>query len=258
MVASILFLAFAEFLHRGAAWFGNVQHWIEGRLQSGSYIVLFALLFCCGLGLPLPEDIPLLIAGALIANGKMNLAPAAIVAWAGIIGGDVMLYHLGKTLGLEVRRLRLIGRHLTEKRLAQVQKLFERWGVWVVVVGRMFAGIRGAMVVVAGATRFNFWKFLIADGLAAIVSGGLFLFLGYMFGRNMDLLRHRVEEGKRLTLVGAIVLAVGIGVWVWIHRQRKGHAEARGGSDLNTESPGPDASPARPFAERQAGLPRET
>jgi membrane protein DedA with SNARE-associated domain len=99
--------------------------------------------------------------------------------------------------------------------------MFERWGVWVVAVGRMFAGIRGAMVVVAGATRFSFWKFLIADGLAAIVSGGLFLFLGYMFGKNMDLLRHRVEEGKKWTLVAVLVLGAGIGLWVWLRRRRE-------------------------------------
>ena len=42
----------------------------------------------------------------------------------------------------------------------------------------MFAGIRGAMVVAAGAMRFNFIKFVIADGLAALVSGGLFVWLG--------------------------------------------------------------------------------
>lgn len=204
----------------------SANEWIQSRLQSGSYFVLFGLLFCCGLGLPLPEDIPLLVAGALVANGKMKLALAAICAWCGIIGGDIVLYHLGKTFGLEVRRLRLIGRHLTERRLEQVQRMFERWGVWVVAVGRMFAGIRGAMVVVAGATRFNFWKFLVADGLAAIVSGGLFLFLGYMFGKNMDALRQRVEQGKRWTLVAALVLAAGAGVWVWLRRRAKEHSSA--------------------------------
>jgi membrane protein DedA with SNARE-associated domain len=222
----------------------TAHQWIQARLQNGSYLVLFGLLFCCGLGLPLPEDIPLLIAGALVATGKMKLAFAAICAWCGIIGGDIVLYHLGKVFGLEIRRVRLIGRHLSEKRLEQVHRMFERWGVWVVAVGRMFAGIRGAMVVVAGVTRFTFWKFLIADGLAAIVSGGLFLFLGYAFGRNMDTLRRRVEQGKEWTLIGALAIGVGIGIWIIIRRRMKrrsneesasvpvtsNHAEAPSGS----------------------------
>ena len=243
-------------------WTHQLFQWVHARLETGSYFALFAVLFCCGLGMPLPEDIWLLIAGALVATGKMNLALAALAAWLGIVGGDCVLYFLGRAFGLEVRRLRLIGRHLTEQRFGYVQKLFQRWGVWVVAVGRMFAGIRGAMVVVAGATRFSFWKFLIADGLAAIVSGGLFLYLGYVFGRNMTMLRHRVEEGKEWTLVGALVLMAVFGVWIWLHRKRAAHAEHPQAEhpepDLKSDRPKPESAPARPFAEHQAGLPRET
>ncbi|HSZ54084.1 MAG TPA: DedA family protein [Tepidisphaeraceae bacterium] len=228
----------------------QLLHWISARLETGSYFALFGVLFCCGLGLPLPEDIWLLLAGALVATGKMKLALAALSAWCGIIGGDVVLYFLGRGFGLEVRRLRLIGRHLTEKRLEQVQKLFARWGVWVVAVGRMFAGIRGAMVVVAGATRFAFWKFLIADGLAAVVSGGLFLWLGYVFGKNMNQLRHRVEEGKRWTLVAALVLAAGFGIWAWLRRRNRQQGTTQPEPALRPDPPKPGSSPARPFAER--------
>lgn len=203
----------------------NVAHRVELWMQSGSYFVLFGLLFACGLGFPLPEDIPLLIAGALVANGRMNLALAAICAWCGIIGGDIVLYNLGRKFGMEVRRLPLVGHHLSQERLEQVHRMFEKWGVWVVAVGRMFAGIRGAMVVVAGAIRFTFWKFLIADGLAAVVSGGLFLALGYLFGRNMQALRQKVDEGKKYTLLAVLVIAAGVGIWIWL-RQRKKRARS--------------------------------
>jgi len=201
----------------------SVEEWIRSKMETGSYFVLFGLLFSCGLGLPLPEDIPLLIAGAMIATGKMQLAIACICAWCGIVGGDVCLYHLGKKFGLEVRRIPLLGRHLSEKRLKQVHGMFERYGVWVVAIGRMFAGIRGAMVVVAGATRFSFWKFLIADGIAALFSGGLFVLLGYVFGKNMDALSEHVKKAKMWTLVIVLVLAAGVGVWIYLHRRRRNH-----------------------------------
>ena len=200
----------------------NFSHFAHVAMERGSYFALFGLLFGCGLGLPLPEDIPLLIAGALVARGKMYLALAAVCAWCGIIGGDCILYALGRKFGLEVRRLPMIGRHLSTRRIEQVHGMFERWGVWVVAVGRMFAGIRGAMVVVAGAIRFTFWKFLIADGLAAIVSGGLFLSLGYLFGSRMHVLMHKVEQGKKWSMLIMIVLAAGVAVWIYFHRRAKG------------------------------------
>src|SRR5882757_8277920 len=170
----------------------HVLNWIG----SGGYYVLFGLLFACGLGLPLPEDIPLLVAGILISRGHMWLPVAAITAWCGIIGGDIVLYSLGKKYGLNITKLPLIGHHVTKERIQRAAVLFEKYGTWVVAVGRLFAGIRGGMVVAAGAIRFSFIKFVIADGLAAIVSGGMFIALGYWFGQNMELLHKKVKEFK--------------------------------------------------------------
>ena len=195
-----------------------VESWIEG----GGYVAVFGVLFCCGLGLPVPEDGPLLFAGAMVARGRLNLALAAICAWCGIVGGDIVLYHLGKVFGLEVKRVPMLGRHLSQKRLDQVHGMFEKWGVWVIVVGRMFMGIRGAMVVVAGMIRFTFWKFLLADGLTAILSGGLFLGLGYLFGSKMDVLKEHVERGKAWALIVVLTIAVGVAVWILLHRRGRG------------------------------------
>jgi len=219
----LAFASLSHSLHHALHWFTHFSEHVQRWMYAGGYFVLFGLLFACGLGLPLPEDIPLLVAGAMVATGKMHLAIAAICAWCGIIGGDIVLYHLGKKFGLEITRIPVIGSHLTRQRIEEVHGMFERWGVWVVAIGRLFAGIRGAMVVVAGTIRFTFWKFLVADGLAAVVSGGAFLALGYLFGHNMRMLRAKVEEAKGWALLGVLVLAAGIGVWLFIRSRRAPH-----------------------------------
>src|SRR4051812_35837880 len=83
--------------------FEQINNW----LSTGGYIALFGILFSCGLGVPIPEDVPLILAGAAISQGKMTWLVAGICAWCGIIGGDIMLYHLGKRLGPGVTRLPL-------------------------------------------------------------------------------------------------------------------------------------------------------
>lgn len=223
-------------------WFSqHVQAWMERY----GYFALFGVLFSCGLGFPLPEDVPLLIAGAFVSAGRMNLALAAIAAWCGIIGGDIVLYHLGKSFGLEVKRLPVIGRHLNTQRIDYVHGLFERWGVWVIAVGRMFAGIRGTMVVVAGTIRFTFWKFLLADGLAAIVSGGLFLGLGYAFGRRMEWLKEHVERGKKWSLLAALAIAAIAAIWIYFHRREKHELKKNGHPNPHPPS-SPEASVPTP------------
>ncbi len=203
---------------------GNLQRF-QRWIEAGGYVVLFALLFACGLGLPLPEDIPLLIAGLLISQGKMSWIAAGIFAWCGIIGGDCVLYSFGKRFGLNITRVPFVGKHLTRQRIEHAERLFDRWGIWVVAIGRLFAGIRGAMVVAAGATRYSFVKFIIADGLAAIVSGGMFMTLGWWAGRWFgDLsdprVTDRIRETKHILLAIAIVAVVIFVGYLWVRRRK--------------------------------------
>jgi Fe-Mn family superoxide dismutase len=192
----------------------------EGWIAAVGYPALFGLLFACGLGLPLPEDIPLVISGALIARGQMVWPIAAVCAWCGIIGGDICLYTIGRKLGPAVTRLRMLRGHITEARLKRVEKLYDEYGVGVIAVGRLFAGIRGAMVICAGTIRFNFLTFIIADGLAAIVSGGLWMCLGHWLGANLN--EEVIGHYKNRIIIGMIVIAVGFLIWVlWRRRHRE-------------------------------------
>jgi membrane protein DedA with SNARE-associated domain len=195
---------------------------VEAWIVWGGYFVLFGLLFACGLGLPLPEDIPLLIAGYLVAQGKMDLAVAAVVAWLGIIGGDCVLYSFGRRYGLNITKVPFVGKHVTEKRILKAEDLFARYGVWVVGIGRMFAGIRGAMVVAAGTIRFPFVKFVIADGLGAVVSGGLFVWLGWLAGTKLGSIaemRQKIKGVEHWVIIAAVLAALLIALYV-IRRRR--------------------------------------
>src|SRR3954454_2383194 len=84
------------------------------NIGLAGYFVLFGLLFSCGLGMPLPEDIPLLVAGMLIGSGHMHFAGAAVFAWCGIIGGDCVLYYMGRRFGLNITRVPFVGKHVTK------------------------------------------------------------------------------------------------------------------------------------------------
>jgi membrane protein DedA with SNARE-associated domain len=95
--------------------------------------------------------------------------------------------------------------------------------VWVVAVGRLFAGIRGAMVVAAGAIRFNFVKFVIADGLAAVVSGGMFIALGYWAGKKLGSIaemRERIKGVEHWVFLGVGLVVALVFLVVWIRRKK--------------------------------------
>lgn len=198
---------------------------VQKLFEWGGYFMLFGLLFACGLGLPLPEDIPLLLGGFFVAHGKFDLTICSILAWCGIIGGDCVLYSLGRRYGLNITKVPFVGKHVTKARIEQAERLFEKWGIWVVAVGRLFAGIRGAMVVAAGAIRYNFIKFVIADGLAALISGGLWIWLGWWIGKKVQdpkKLMEQIKPYQHWILLGMIVLAVLVIAYiVWRSKRHK-------------------------------------
>jgi membrane protein DedA with SNARE-associated domain len=151
----------------------------------------------------------------------MHLALAAPLAWCGIIGGDCILYTFGYFYGENISKIPVIGRHITPGRLQRAEDLFRKYGAWMVAVGRLFMGIRGAMIVAAGTSRLKFHKFIIADGLAAIVSGGMFMFLGFWGGEFGPAMVHRIREFKYTMWTTAAVLAVILIVFFFRRDRRR-------------------------------------
>jgi len=198
---------------------------VKGWLLRGSYGALFGLLFSCGLGFPLPEDVPLIAAGILIYHHHMQLAVAAPLAWLGIIGGDCVLYTLGYRYGEQISKVPIVGKHVTPSRILRAEALFQKYGVWMVALGRLFMGIRGAMVIAAGTSRLKFLKFIIADGLAAIASGGMFMCVGYWGGEYGPAMVHRVREFKYSMWIGAAILALVL-IFLFFWRDRSQSSES--------------------------------
>jgi len=194
----------------------TVRHWLD----TGGYGALFGLLLSCGLGVPIPEDVPLIAAGILIAKHQWLLAIAAPLAWLGIVGGDCILYTLGYFFGEKIVEVPVIGKHVTLARIKRAEDLFRKYGIWMVAIGRLFMGIRGAMVVTAGTSRFKFGKFIIADGIAAVFSGGMFLLLGYCGGKYGGDMVHRVKTFRYIIWTIAGVLAIVLVIF-FFHRDRR-------------------------------------
>jgi membrane protein DedA with SNARE-associated domain len=69
-----------------------VKAWLIALLGSttglAAYGLVFAILLAAGFGLPLPEDIPLVMGGVLVHRGQADLATMIVVGYLGIIVGD--------------------------------------------------------------------------------------------------------------------------------------------------------------------------
>ena len=139
----------------------------------------FFVLVLCGLGLPVPEDIVLVAAGALGVIDERHWIEVGALMYAGVMLGDSTIFLAGRYFGARLRNSRWFQRYFSEKKQAKVENLFDRYHNWVLFVGRFLPGLRAPIFFTAGSTRVTFWKFFLLDGLAALISVTFFVWLGH-------------------------------------------------------------------------------
>lgn len=191
-----------------------------------AYAMVFAILVACGLGVPLPEDISLILGGWLAYKGAANLPLMMLVGFAGILVGDSLIFLAGRRIGSNVgKRGGFFARIVTPEKRARVEGLFALHGSKIVCAARFMPGVRAVTYFTAGSSGMSYFRFIFWDGLAALLSAPIFVWLGAHFGDNLDWLIAQLHAGQYYVF-GAIAV-IGIGVFIWRRRVKAKAARAQ-------------------------------
>ncbi len=158
------------------------------------YLAPFVVLLLCGVGLPLPEEVTLIGSGILLYRGEVDFVPIVLVCSSAILLGDSIPYALGRRYGMSVLRYRWVSRLVHPERLDRLRKRFEEHGNWATFACRFFAGIRIPGYFVAGTMGMRYGRFLLLDALGVLISVPLSIYLGKLFGGEIDRLKERVHD----------------------------------------------------------------
>ena len=182
------------------------MEFLDALSGNGAYLVIFLVLLLCGLGIPLPEEITLLMAGYLSYEGDVVLSLMWMVCVAGITVGDSLLFFIGKKWGTKVAAHPTIVKFWRLERQEKIRGYFENHGTRTIFFVRFLSGLRGPTHMLAGSVGFPFWKYLITNFLAVLIHVTLVLGLGYVFGNHIDVLRHNVAAAKHILIVIALMI----------------------------------------------------
>jgi membrane protein DedA with SNARE-associated domain len=194
-----------------------VQQVLANAQGLGAYALVFAILVLCGLGMPLPEDISLILGGFLAYQEAVNFPTMAAVGFVGILAGDSLIYLAGRRLGTSALH-GFLAQVVTPDKRHRVEQLFRRHGEKIVMGARFFPGVRAVTYFTAGSARMRYWRFIAFDGLAALISAPAFVYLGYRLGGRLEWLVGRLRHYQLAVLV--TVLAVLTMVLVLRRRRR--------------------------------------
>ena len=182
-------------------------------------IVLFVVLVAGGVGLPLPEDLTLLAAGALAQPGLLRLSDVVLAGFAGVVTADWILYGIGRCYGAEVVGHPRLGRLLGAHRIDAVRGAVQRHQARAVFFARFVFGTRVVTFLAAGTFGVSAMRFALAEAAgSAIFVPGMATF-GYLFADRALRIAHgarRVEHW--LVLGGLIGLPLYLALRAWAAR----------------------------------------
>jgi membrane protein DedA with SNARE-associated domain len=170
------------------------------------YLVSFGVLVVAGFGLGPPEEIAL--PGAGIAAGVSAGTDLYLRWWillpvciAGVLVADLLLYGLGRYYGDRLLSHRWMAKMMPPAKRQAIEKNFHDYGIIILLIGRLVPGIRAPLFLTAGAIRLHLSRFLIADGLGAVLGNSLLFFLGYFLGDQFKSAVTKVESLKPVLIV---------------------------------------------------------
>lgn len=215
---------------------------LGGATGLGAYVLVFMVLLACGLGVPLPEDIALITGGYLVHQGGADLAWMMVVSFVGILAGDSMIFLLGRHFGDTLVRRWPFKRIVTPEKRTRVEGLFARYGERIVMAARFMPGVRAVTYFCAGTAGMRYLHFAFFDGLAALVSAPVFVFVGYYFGSNIEQVIAWLRTGQQAVFGTLLLAAAAYGGWWYYRRRRQRSVEV---STVAAPLPAPRAEPSR-------------
>jgi membrane protein DedA with SNARE-associated domain len=186
-----------EFVQRTGEHIGVWFYLIAGGLVFAEAAVM--------VGLVLPGEIALLVAGFAAHQGWVELWPMVGIAIGSAALGDGVGYEVGRLLGPRLRASRL-GRRVGDHRWRRADTFLRRRGGTAVLLGRFTAVLRALTPVIAGMAHLPYLRtFLPWNITGAVVWGGGCVLLGYGFSASLTALSRYLTYGP-LVLI-ALVLA---------------------------------------------------
>ena len=186
-----------------------IEHW--------GYVAIFVFVILGNLGIPVPEESILVMAGYLVWQGELRLPLVLLVGIFSAILGDNLGYWIGRRYGQAavVRYGRWV--RLTPARLDATRRVVRRYGAVAVFAARFIAGLRFLVGPLAGSTGLPPFGFVTANILGALLYVPTMVAAGYglayglgdyvqKFERVAGRVEHVVLFGAILGTAGALGL----------------------------------------------------
>lgn len=179
---------------------------LQQFLQDFGYFALF-------LGTFFEGETILVLAGFLAFRGYMQLEYVVAVAFFGSYAGDQLWYFLGRRHGRKLLARKPSWQKMGDRALEHVRKHPDLW----VLSFRFVYGLRTVMPVAIGLSGYPPARYLLLNGIGAIVWATVLGSAAFYFGSVLEGVLGNIKKYELMVLGGLVV----IGLLFWLRRRFK-------------------------------------
>lgn len=194
-------------------------------LGHWGYAAIFFVVILGNMGLPVPEEAVLMVAGYLVREGELRLPGVLVIGIVSAVMGDNFGYWVGRKYGQGAIERYGHWVYLTEKRIELMEDFMARRGMAAVYFARFLPGLRFLAGPLAGALRLRFLPFLTANLLGSAtyvpVAVGVGYAIAYGFGPYLDRVRRVVGHLEIALLAAILLLTLILLTWRMFRARRK-------------------------------------
>lgn len=194
------------------------------------YIAFFLMMFLSSFGLPVPEEVGILMMGLAVYIGNnpdafppeahitlapLNLYTAMFFSMAAVMFSDSTVYFLGRKFGNSPLLHKIFRKYLGETSLERCRAMVHKYRYWVPAIFRFTPGLRFPGHLSCGMMGIKPATFLLSDGLVALLSVPTQVYLFATFGKEI------LSVIKTFQKYALIIIVTLLAVWLLYRLYKK-------------------------------------
>ncbi len=184
------------------------------------YMLVMVILLLESTGVPITNNVLLLLTGALASLNHVNIWMLGIAAITGSITGACIAYAIGLYGGQKVIRRIAAFFHIEAQKVQMTEQWFQRSGIWMVFVSRMTPYVRPFACFPAGIAHMPFARFFVAALGGSVLWCVALLYLGWSLGARWPLALHLIQGYTLPTVIVVLLLIIGYVVILFLVKRR--------------------------------------
>ncbi|EAJ6187502.1 DedA family protein [Campylobacter lari] len=196
---------------------GDIIDFLLTLAKDWGYWGIIFLMFIESSFFPFPSEVVMIPAGYLAHQNELNFWLCLLCGTFGALLGALLNYYLCYFLGRNVilKICKYFG--VNETKIAQFEAFFNKHGEISTFSGRLIPGLRQYISLPAGLARMNLKKFIFYTSLGAGIWCLILLILGYILGKNEDLLK----EYLHFVIIACIIfISMLLAIYIYIQKKK--------------------------------------